>query len=432
MLAQLLILAIGSLLVFLAFGLPVAIAMIMTSVLLKLLYCPNLSLTIFPFAMFSKLNSEILLAIPFFILVGNMCSKGELSKRLITLVKTIFGFLPGAPLVIMCVSCMLFGAISGSTVATLLAIGGVMLPILKNYKYPKETSIGLLTTSSTLGILVPPSTPMVLYSFATGVSIKAIFLAGYLPALFLCGSFCIYSIILGIKKGERLGKFASFKEVLSAIKQAAGVMSVILIIFVGIFGGIFTPTEAAAVSVVYCIFLELFVYRSTNVKEIAKLVLDSGLMVGIILFIVAASGVLGEIIAVKNVPSLVAEAVINIAKSNISMFLLIVSIVLLIAGTLMEVYSIILIFIPLFFPIAVKFGLDPLHFGIICVVAMQIAAVTPPVGLNLYTAAAAYDMSITKVIKSILVPLSIMLITWFLIIFFPNISTYLPKILFFK
>ena len=413
---------------FMAIGMPVAISLGFAS-LLTIFFFSQDSLASMTIKMFETSEHYTLMAIPFFVLAGNLMSTGGVAKRMVRFAMAAVGHLRGGMAIASILACMLFAAVSGSSPATVVAIGSIVIAGMVKNGYPKEFAAGVICTAGTLGILIPPSIVMVVYAAVTEVSVGRMFMAGVIPGLLL-------SLMLMVAVWWRTDKLniapaikASKREVLVALRDSFWGLALLVIIMGGIYGGVFTPTEAAAVSAVYALFIALFVYKDIGLRELPAVFLDSAKTTVMLMFIVANALLFAHVLTTERIPQVMAEQILAMGMSP-WMFLLVVNVILLVAGNFMEPTGIILILAPILFPIATKLGIDPIHLGIIMVVNMEIGMVTPPVGLNLFVTSGVSGLSLVKVTRSVL-PWLLVLLTFLMIItYVPWISLVLPNMIF--
>jgi len=376
--------------------------------------------------LFTQLDKYALMAIPMFILAGNLLSKGGSAKRIIEFAKAFVGHLPGGLPIAAILASIVFAAVSGSSPATVAAIGSIMFGAITAAGYPKSYAIGTITTAGSLGILIPPSIVMIIYGVTADESIGKLFIAGIIPGL-LIGFMLMAVTYIGAKKlGFKKTKPASWKERWEKFKESFWALMTIVIIIGGIYGGIFTPTEAAAVSAIWALFVSLFIYKDIKLKDLGNVFFESAKTSGIILFIIANASVFAYFLTLENIPQMLTDLVINMHLNKV-MFLVAVNIILLIAGNFMEPSSIIMIMVPLLLPIARQLGIDPIHFGVILTINMEIGMLTPPVGLNLFVASGITGESIKDVVKSVLPWFIVLIIGLILITYIPQISLWLPS-----
>ena len=363
-------------------------------------------------------DKEILLAIPLFILAGNIMTHGAIARRLIRLAASVTAPLPAGLGVAGVLSCTLFAAISGSSPVTLLAIGTIMYPALVEAGYSKGFAVGMLASAGTLGIIIPPSIPMIVYSIMSGVSVTDMFTGGILPGLLLAFLLMIYTMYHGRKMPR--GQWNS-KEFFVALRNGLPSLCVPVVILGGIYSGFFTATEAAAVAVALALIIELGVYREIKPSMIWKSILDTTEMLGMIFFILLFATSFNKFLILEQIPQGLVENLSEIVTSKVA-FLIGVNILLLIAGCFMEIMSAILVFAPLLTPMAIHYGIDPVHFGIIMIVNLEIGYITPPVGINLFVASAAFKQPLGDVIRSVLAPMLMLLFGLVIVTFWPELS----------
>lgn len=421
---EIMVLPIFLLLVFIT--VPIGMALLLAAIL-GLSFFANMPLLVIGQAMFLKLDKFSLLSVLFFVLAGNLMSSGQIARKIVEFAEALVGhFRSGLPISSIA-ACTIFGAVSGSALATLSAIGGLMVPAMQKKGISEQLSVGLVTSASILGIIVPPSIPMIIYCLVTDTSIAKLFIGGFLPALLVGAALSLYSVFRSGREGEiELTPFR-FTELWRAFASGLWALLMPVIIFGGIFSGVFTATEAAVVATVYAYLVEIFVYRKMSLKQIVRVTIDSGVMIGAILIITAGSMVLSDYLTLMQIPDQITQWIVATMHSK-WFFLLMINIMLLVVGTFMEVISAILIVTPILLPVATEFGIDPVHFGIIMCLNLGIGYVTPPVGVNCFLASSLFKMpvrSVFRVVAPALVPLlvSLALLTWV-----PWLSTILPEL----
>lgn len=416
------------LLLLMLIGVPVAIALGLSSVLTILLFSPD-SLASLTLKLFQGMQHYTLLAIPFFILSAAFLSTGGVAKRIIRFAIACVGSLRGGMAIASVLACMLFAAVSGSSPATVAAIGSIVIGGMVSTGYTKPFAAGVIGSAGTLGILIPPSIVMVVYAAITEVSLGRLFMAGVLPGI-LAGLMLMTSIYL-FAKYRNLPKMqpASLSEVLNSGLSAFWGLLLIFIILGGIYGGLFTPTEAAAVAAVYAFIIALFVYRDLSFKDVPKVLTDSGKVTIMLMFIITNAMLFGHVLTTEQIPQQIAEILLGMNMSP-WVFLIIVNVLLLIGGSFMEPSGLLLILAPILFPIATEMGIDPIHLGIIMVVNMEIGMITPPVGLNLFVISGITQLGLTEVIKASLPWIGVLLLFLMLITYLPQISLFLPNLLY--
>jgi len=417
----------GGFFFFCLLGVPIGIA-IGIAVLLFLLTSDITNVQYVAQGMFSNLQSFPLLAVPFFMLTGSIMEKGGLSQRLINVAKHLVGNIVGGLGAVTIVSCMFFGAISGSAAATVAAIGGIMIPSMVKNGYPKNYATGLTAVSGSLGVLIPPSIPLVLYGVATGTSIGTLFIAGIGPGILVT----IFLIIISYLRGKQLnikgmGKKFNLKIFSKDVWEAKWALYVPIIILGGIYSGIFTPTEAAIVAVVYGLIIGLFVYKELKIRDLYSLFVDNGVLVGAVVFTIATATTLGRLFSMLQVPTQITVFLSNISNSTIVIMILI-NIFLLFVGMVMDVAAAIIVLSPLLYAVLVPLGINPVHLGIIITANLCIGFVTPPVAINLFVASGVSGLGVMEISKSAIPFIIALFLALVLIIFIPEITLFLPTL----
>lgn len=408
-------------------GVPVAISLGLAGSVTIILFSPD-SVRSLAIKLFETSEHYTLLAIPFFLLAGSFMTTGGVARRLIDFANASVGHIRGGLAIGAVLACMLFAALSGSSPATVAAVGSIAIAGMVRSGYPQAFAAGIVTNAGTLGILIPPSVVMVVYAAATETSVGTLFMAGVVPG-FLLGIVLMVAIyIIAVKKNLPAMPRATVREWLSAARKAVWGLLLMVIILGGIYSGMFTPTEAAAVAAVYSAFIALFVYKDMRITEAPKVILESAKLSIMLMFIIANAMLFAHVLTTEQIPQQITAMVLE-AGLEPWMFLLVVNIVLLIAGAFMEPSAIILILAPILFPIAVQLGIDPIHLGIIMVVNMEIGLITPPVGLNLFVTSAVTGMPLAEVIKAAMPWLMILLGFLVLVTYVPSISMGLPNML---
>ena len=409
-------------------GLPVAVALGLSS-LLTILFFAQDSLASLALKLYETSEHYTLLAIPYFILGGAFMTTGGVAKRMIRFANACIGHLRGGLAMASVMACMLFAAVSGSSPATVVAVGSIVIAGMVKAGYPQPFAAGVICNAGTLGILIPPSIVMVVYGAATETSVGKLFMAGVIPGIML-GLMLMVAIYVRARviKLQPQPK-APLGEVLRSGRDSLWGLLLIVIILGGIYGGVFTPTEAAAVAAVYAFIIAVFVYGDIGMRQVPQVLLDAGKVTVILMFIVANALLFAHVLTTERIPQTIAEAIIGWGMADWQ-FLIVVNILLLIAGMFMEPTGIILILAPILFPIATRLGIDPVHLGIIMVVNLEIGMVTPPIGLNLFVTAGITGMSITQTARAALPWTLVLLVFLVIVTYVPAISLWLPGLLF--
>ena len=408
-------------------GMPISISLGLT-VLTFLFTMTQVPIESVALKLFTGIEKFEIMAIPFFILAGNFLTHGGVARRMIRFASSMVGHWHGGLGLAGVMACALFAAVSGSSPATVVAIGSVILPAMVKQGFPNKFGAGILTTSGSLGILIPPSIAMVMYSVSTNVSVGAMFSAGIVPGLVLAFLLGLTTWNIARKNNyPRLPK-ATFKERLVAFKESIWGLLLIVVVMGGIYSGMFTPTEAAAMAAVYAFIIAVFVYKDLPLKRLPKVLLDSASMSAMLLYIITNAVLFSFLMTSENIPQAMADWMIAQGFGPIA-FLLVVNILLLLAGNVMEPSSIILILAPILFPVAMKLGIDPIHFGILIVVNMEVGMCHPPVGLNLYVASGITKMGISELTMAVMPWLLTMLGFLLVVTYWPGLTLWLPHLL---
>lgn len=418
----------GLLLLLMLTGMPISIALGLT-VLTFLFTMTTVPIESVALKLFTGIEKFEIMAIPFFILAGNFLTHGGVARRMINFATSMVGHWHGGLAIAGVMACALFAAVSGSSPATVVAIGSIIMPAMVRQGYPKGFGAGVITTSGALGILIPPSIVMVMYSVSTNTSVGQLFMAGVIPGLMLAFFLGLTTWYLARKHNYPRMVKATWGERFVAFRKSAWGLLLIVIVMGGIYSGMFTPTEAAAVSAVYAFIVAVFVYKDMSLKQVPKVLIDSAAMSAMLLYIITNAVLFSFLMTSENIPQAMAAWILDSGFGMIS-FLLVVNILLLLAGNVMEPSSIVLIMAPILFPVAMKLGIDPVHFGIIMVVNMEVGMCHPPVGLNLYVATGIAKMGITELTVAVLPWLMTMIAFLMLITYVPIISTWLPRLIY--
>jgi len=414
------------LIVLIILGLPLFIGILAATMLG--LYVSQVEFAAIPIEIFRLANAPVLLAIPLFTFAGYLMAEGRTSDRLVRFSRSLFGWIPGGLGVVALVSCAFFTAITGATGITIIALGGLLFPALISEKYKENFSLGLMTTSGSLGLHFPPSLPIILYGFVSGVSIERLFVAGLIPGVLMVGVPCLFSVAMG-KRWKLERPSFSGKEFFAALKGAAWELPIPLLIVAGIYSGLSTATEAAALTVGYVLFIKIVVFRELNLaKDLPQIMTESTKMVGSIMII------LGAALGFTNylVDAFIPIKILNLMEATVTSkigFLIILNIFLILVGCMMDIFSAILVVVPLIVPLASRFGIDPVHLGVIFLANLGIGYNTPPVGLNLFIASSRFERPIVQIYKATLPFLLLLLFTLLLITYWPALSLFLPGLL---
>lgn len=422
-------------------GMPVSIALGLT-VFSFLFAFADIPMDSIALKLFTGIEKFEIMAIPFFILAGNFLTHGGVARRMIRFASSMVGHWYGGMGLAAVLACALFAAISGSSPATVMAVGSILIPAMVRQGYPAQFGVGSIATAGGLGILIPPSIVMVMYSVATSgmvvsgpngetvmsASIGALFMAGVIPGLMLAAMLGFTTFYRAWKNGYPRMQRASFRERWQAFRESVWGLMLIVIIMGGIYGGLFTPTEAAAVSAVYAFVIAVWVYKDIRLRDVPRVLLSSAAMSAMLLYIITNAVMFAFILTSEQIPQALSAWIVDLGLGKIG-FLIMVNVMLLFIGMVMEPSAIVLIMAPILYPVAVKLGVDPVHFGIMLVVNMEIGLCTPPVGLNLYVGSAISKLGLTEVSKAALPWLLTALVFLVLVTYVPALSLWLPRAL---
>lgn len=378
--------------------------------------------------LFTATDSFPLMAIPFFMIAGALMERGGISRRLINFANALIGHLPGGLALVTILASMFFAAISGSSPATVAAIGSIMIPGMVRQGYSLPFASATQATAGCIGVIIPPSIPMITYGVVTGASIGGLFMAGFTPGILFGLALMLVAFVVSKRHNYVGTETPSLAEIWKTFKEAIFALLMPIIILGGIYGGIFTPTEAANVAVIYGLIVGFFVYKELSIKDIPPILRTSAISTAMVMLIIACASAFGLILTREMIPNAVAEFFISISD-NKYVFLLLVNIMLLVVGTFIETNAAIIILAPIFFPVAVQMGIDPVHFGIIMVINLAIGMVTPPLGVNLFVACGLSKLSIEKIISANWIYLGVTILVLLLISYIPGISMWLPHVL---
>ncbi|MEW6664290.1 MAG: TRAP transporter large permease [Thermodesulfobacteriota bacterium] len=407
-------------------GLPI-FAGIMAATMLGL-YASQVDFAAILVEVFRLANAPVLLAVPLFTFAGYLLAEGGTSTRLIRFSKSLFGWIPGGLGVVALVSSAFFTAITGATGVTIIALGGLLLPALLSERYDGRFSLGLVATSGSIGIQFPPSLPIILYGFVSGASIEKLFVAGVLPGALMVGALCFFSVHIGKKWNLESPRF-SFTEFLAAFREAIWEIPIPLLIIAGIYSGVTTATEASSLTALYVLFIKVVVFRELKpVKDLPRIAVASMKMVGGIMIVLGAALGFTNYLVDAFIPMKLLGLMEGWVQGRIG-FLLVLNLLLLVVGCMMDIFSAILVVVPLILPLAQKYGVDPVHLGIVFISNLAIGYCTPPIGLSLFVASTRFDRPVLEVARATLPFLLLLLLTLLLITYWPGLSLVLPRIL---
>ncbi|MFV0360348.1 TRAP transporter large permease [Tropicimonas sp.] len=375
----------------------------------------------------TALDSFPLLAVPLFILAGEIMTQGGLAKRLFSFADAIFGRFRGGLAMSTVVACMLFGAISGSSPATVAAIGSMAVPLLLRRGYDLRFSTALITAAGTLGVIVPPSIPMIIYGMSAQVSVSALFIGGILPACVIGSLLMVYAHIYGRRHAGRITSSAGTVSVGTAFRDSFWALIAPIFVLGGIYAGAFTPTEAAAIACVYGAFVAMFVFRELSLRDMGQVLVNTALTIAPILIIAGTGAALGRVLTLLQVPAAIGEFVGGAIDDRL-VLLLLVNVILLGVGMVMETLSAIIVLTPILLPVLAPYGVDPVHFGLIMVVNLAIGFATPPVGVNIYVASGITGLSVVQICRGLIVPVALLIVGLIVITYWPGLTLWLPSL----
>jgi C4-dicarboxylate transporter DctM subunit len=408
-------------------GVPIAIVLALTT-LVFIHFTTNIPLIALPQQMFAGIDTTLLLAVYFFILAGHIMTEGSLSERVIRLINAFLGSTRGGLAISSILGCIFFAAISGSSPATVIAIGGIMIPAMIKEGYGEQFSLGLLTSAGSLGILIPPSIPMIIWALVMSLSVTDQFIAGIIPGLILGSGFILLSLAKSGKEGWHGKQQFSLSEIKVALREGIWGSFMPIVVLGGIYLGVFTPTEASAVAVVMALLIELFIHKSVSFRQIPKVVREATVLGATLVFIISGATTISWYLSFMQIPNSIADFLANVISQK-WLFLLLINLFLLFLGCFVDLVSAMLILGPIFLPTLTKFGIDPIHFGIIMVVNIEIGFLTPPFGLNLFVSSGITKRPLSEVAKSV-APFILMMYAFLLLLtYVPFISTCLVKLL---
>ena len=412
---------------FLFIGVPIAVALGLTCIF-SVLVTGAFGVEVLIQKTFNAGNSFALMAIPFFILAGNIMAAGGVSRRLVNLAGALFGRMSGGLALVATLASTFFGAVSGSAPATTAAIGGVMLGPMGEKGYDKNFAGAVVAASGTIGLIIPPSLTMVLYGVSTGVSIGELFIAGVIPGIIICIVLMVVEYVISLKRGYKGDEPASFKTISRYFREAVFALFMPVIILGGIYAGIFTPTESAAVAVVYGLVVGVYIHRELSWKDVSKLVLKSAKSTALVMYLMVTAEVLTYVLVSEQIPQTIAASILNIS-SNAIVVQLIMVFILLVVGTFLNNSAAMVLLAPIFYPIIMSLGIDPLFFGIIMVISLAIGHNTPPVGLCLFIACDIGNLKLEHLVKEIAPLVAALIVTVVVLNFFPDVILFLPRLM---
>ncbi len=412
----------------LAATVPVFMALFFTG-LVGLVWLVGIDPRIVVEVLYRSMDKFALIVVLFFVLCGNIMTTGTIVQKLIRTANVLVGFLPGGLAMAGVLACGFFGAISGSTVATVVAIGGFMIPALIEHKYDERFSIGLMTTAPILGIVIPPSIAMILYAMVTNVSLETFFLTGFVPGFLIMAALSLYAFFYCRRQGLPTAPRPTLSEALRVVRESIWALLLPVVIFGGIYSGFFTANEAAVVACFYAFIVEIFIHKDMKLRDVKKVVVSSAVTSATLLIIVAGASVFGEYLTFEQIPEKIASAVVDNIQSP-WVFLLAVNILLLVIGMFMDIISATLILTPIFLPMLSRFGVDPLHFGLLMTVNLGIGYCTPPLGVSLYISGAVADRNLLYVTRAVLPFLIIQIGLLLILTYWPQLVLWLPRLVY--
>ena len=411
----------GTFVLLMLLKIPLAFAMGLACIVVAL-FSPSLSLTFIAQSLVTSTDSFALMAIPFFVLAGELMGKGGISKRLFNFINVFVGRMYGGTAITAVITCMFFAAISGSGPATVAAVGGMMIPMMLEEGYDKRFVTALIATAGALGIIIPPSIPLVLFGVGLSTSIGDLFKGGLLPGIFIGICLALYTYFYSKKHNYKGNPEPfSFKRLGTSFKDAIWALLVPVIILGGIYGGIFTPTEAAVVAVFYSLFVSLFIYKGVKIKDLIPILKDAAASSATILIVIGTATAFGTIMSIERIPEIIANSMLALSSSPLVIMFIIV-VVLLIVGMFMDTSAAVVIFTPILFPIAQQIGIDPIHFGVLMISTLAIGFITPPVGVNLFVSMSISKTTMVEIVSYVIPFLLVCLAALLILMAFPQIT----------
>jgi C4-dicarboxylate transporter DctM subunit len=379
--------------------------------------------------LYRSMDKFALIVVLFFVLCGNVMTTGSIVDKLVRTANAVAGFLPGGLAIAGVLACGLFGAISGSTVATVVAIGGFMIPALIEHHYEEGFSVGIMTAAPILGVVIPPSISMILYAMVTNDPLEALFLTGFIPGLLIILGLSLYAYLVSRHRHVETVRRLPFREVVKVVREGIWALLLPLIIFGGIYSGLFTANEAAVVACFYAFFVEIFIHRDMRLRDVKRVIVSSAVTSATLLIIVAGASVFGEYLTFEQIPARIAAGVVeNITSPWV--FLLAVNLLLLVIGMFMDIISATLILTPIFLPLLARFGIDTLHFGLLMTINLGIGYCTPPLGVSLYISSTVADRDLLFVSRAVLPFLAIQAAILILLTYWPELVLFLPRLVY--
>jgi C4-dicarboxylate transporter DctM subunit len=420
------VLIFGSFFLLMLIGVPIGLSIALSS--LAVFMASGIPLQLVPQTLLEGNNSFSLVAVPFFVLAGDILARGGISERIVAFAESLLGRTRGGLSIVSVLASMFIAAISGSGAATTAAVGSSLLPDLKERKYDVDFSAALIASAGTIGVVIPPSVPMVLYAVIAGESVAKLFMGGFIPGVLMGGGLIVYALAVAYKRRYPAGAPVSGREILRRFVSATWGLMAPVIILGGIFSGVFTPSEAAAIAVVYTVLVAVFVYRALDFKKFYALVVGSGVTSALVMFIIATAKLFGWGLAFYQIPEAIAKGILGAAGSSPFLIYLMISLVILLAGMFMETASALIILTPIFIPVVQALGGNLVHFGVVMTIGLAIGMATPPVAINIYVASAITGLPMGRITRPI-VPMILILIGVFLLcVYVPDLVLILPKL----
>lgn len=417
----------GGLFGFILLNVPIAFALICTTVILMILLNGSISAPIITQSLIRGIDSFPLMAIPFFMLAGEIMNEGGISRRIVEFARAIVGHVTGGLGYVTVVASMIFAGVSGSAVADTSAIGSILFPIMDKEGYDKRTSTALIAAAGTIGPIIPPSIPMILFGVIGGVSVVKLFLGGIIPGILIGVGLMIIWYFHAKKQGYRSDGKATFKEVLRSGKSAFWALILPVIILGGIISGIYTPTEAGVVAVVYAFFVGLFAYKELELKNMTRILVNSAKSTATVLLLCGAATAAAYLITTAQIPAMLTNTLLAWSQNNVYLVMLFINLLLLLVGAVMDLTPALLILGPMLLPIVTGFGLDPVYFGVLMVVNLCIGLITPPVGTVLYVGCGLSKLPMGQIVKPLIPFISVMVVVLLIITYVPDLITFIPN-----